>query len=137
ETPDRTPLGLVTPHGYPKARAKDVEPCRHDPDKNSWSVAQNKGFSENCRIATKFLLPESVVHYKHGRSTGAPIFLRDRAAQQRRYAQIVESVGCYGRTARQNAGEFAIIIEEAAHRAMRDHVFEDMILIAKGAEFIG
>src|SRR5882762_2112187 len=128
---------LVRPHGHPKARAKGVESRRHDPDERPWGAAQDKALAKNVWIGTEFSLPKPVIHYKHGCSAGAAIFFRDRATQQRRHAQIIKSVRRYGLAGRQNAGEFAVIIEEPANDSMSNHVFEDMILFAEGAEFLG
>jgi len=83
---------LARTHGHPKAGAKGVESRGHDPDEGPWSAAQDKVLAKNVRIATEFSLPKPVIHYKHGWSTGAAIFFRDRATQQRRHAPIVKSV---------------------------------------------
>jgi hypothetical protein len=49
------------------------------------------------------------------------------------YGRFVAS----SRAARQNAGGFAIIMEEPAYNSVSNHVFEDMILFAEGTEFLG
>src|ERR1700731_890092 len=130
EAPDEIASSLASLHGYPKAGAKGVEARGHNPDKSPWSPAQNKTFPKNLRIAVEFFLPQPVVHHKYRRSTWTAIFLRERATEKRRDAQIVKRVRRYGRAVRQNAGGFAIIIEEPAHNPVGNHVFEDMILFA-------
>ena len=135
ETPDEIASSLVRPHGHPKARTKGVESRGHDPDKGPWSTAQDKTSPKNLRIAAEFSLPKPVVHYKYGRSIGAAVLLRDRAAQQRQHAQIVKRVRRYARAARQDARGFAIVIEEAAQALVSNHVIEHMILLTKSTEF--
>ena len=137
EAPDEKAFSLVRSHGHPKARTKSVESCGHDPDKRHRSTAQDKTFAKNPGIASEFSLPKPVTHHKHWRRTRAAIFLRNRATQQWRHAQIVKSVSRYGLARRQNAGGFAIIIKEPAHDSVSNHVFENMILFPEGAEFLG
>src|SRR5260370_27282313 len=135
--PDEIASSLVRPHGDPKARAKGVESCGHDADESPGSAAQDKTLAKNLWIAAEFSLPKPVIHYKYGRRVGAAIFLGERSTQQRVHAQIVKRVRRYARASRQNASGLAIVVEESARESMSNHVFEDMILFVKSAEFRG
>src|SRR6266481_3480400 len=60
----------------------------------------------------------------------------NRAAKQRRHAQIIEGVGRNSGTERQSVGEFAVVVEEPTDGTVGDHFFEHLILLAEGAEFL-
>src|SRR5439155_15227798 len=71
------------------AGVKGVEACGHDADQGSLSATHDKTLAEDLWIAAEFALPSAVIQDKHERRIGATIFFRDRAAKQRRQAQII------------------------------------------------
>ena len=56
-------------------RTEGVELLRHDSDECCGLAIQDEDRAEDFGIATELPLPESVVHYEHGRSARASIFL--------------------------------------------------------------
>jgi hypothetical protein len=78
---------------HPKVGVKRVETRRHDPHENGGCTVQDEDFVENLWVASKFRLPEAVVHNEYGRSAGAPVFGQDGATQKRGNPKEVEGVG--------------------------------------------
>src|SRR6266481_5552601 len=130
------PLGPVCCKRWAIAWRSAVAACGHDADQGSLSDTHDKTLAEDLWIAAEFALPSAVIQDKHERRIGATIFFRDRAAKQRRHAQIIEGVGRNSGTERQSVGEFAVVVEEPTDGTVGDHFFEHLILLAEGAEFL-
>ena len=108
----------------------------HDAHKGCRHSVKNEDRIEDLWVASEFRSPEVVVHDKNRRSAGAAVFGEEGSAEERGDAQKVEGVGGYQLAERPVANGLAVVVLKA-DTVVDDGFFEDVILFAEGANFVG